>query len=76
MINEFGADSAVKPGRRGRIAGTTEVGGSEERVQKAGRTPARGGSVDAQDRLEKDIVGDGKSDWMTPEPRRSDDPGV
>ena len=60
MINEFGADSAVKPGRRGRIAGTTEVGVQKSACKKPGETRHVEVLLMPKVVLEKDVVGDGK----------------
>jgi len=59
MTNEFGSDSACKPGKEGRIVGTTEIG-----VEKGicGQGEIRRAEVLLKVRvvLEKDVVEDGK----------------
>jgi hypothetical protein len=60
MINEFGPDSAFKPGRGDKIAGTTEVG--VEKNIRGGPGEARRAEILLKPRvvLERDAVGDGK----------------
>jgi len=60
MTNEFGSDSAFKPGMRERIAGTTEVG-VEKRIW-GGAGEARRAEILLKPKvvLEKDVVGDGE----------------
>ena len=58
MANEFGTDSACKPGEEGRIVGTTEVGVEKG---KCGQGEIRRAETLLKVRvvLEKDVVGDG-----------------
>ena len=59
MANEFGSDSACKPGEEGRIVGTTEVG-IEKGVCGQGEIRRAETLLKVRVVLEKDIVGDGK----------------
>ena len=60
MINEFGAGSVWKPGRRGRIAGTTEVGVQKSACKKPGEPRHVEILLKPKVVLEKDVIGDGK----------------
>jgi len=59
MINEFGADSAAKPGKRERIAGTTEVGVLKSVCKKPGEPRHMEILLKPKVVLEKDVTGDG-----------------
>ena len=59
MINEFGSDSACKPGKEGKIVGTTEVG-VEKSICGQGKTGRAETLLKAKVVLEVDVVGDGK----------------
>jgi len=59
MANEFGSDSACKPGEEGRIVGTTEVG-VEKGICGEGEIRRAETLLKVRVVLEKDIVGDGK----------------
>jgi len=60
MINEFGSDSAYKPGKRDKIAGTTEVGVKKIAYGGPGEAPQVGILLKPKVVLERDVVGDGK----------------
>ena len=60
MTNGFGPDSASKPGRRDRIAGTTEVGVRKSIWGGPGETGRAEVLLKPKVVLEKDVVGDGK----------------
>ena len=60
MTNEFGPDSASKPGRRDRIAGMTEVGVGKSICGGPGETRRPEILLKPKVVLEKDVVGDGK----------------
>ena len=60
MTNEFGEDSAAKPGKRRRIAGTTELGVQKSVCIKAGEPRHMEILLKPRVVLEKDVVGDGK----------------
>ena len=59
MANEFGSDSACKPGEEGKIVGTTEVG-VEKSICGQGETRPAETVLKVKVVLEKDVVGDGK----------------
>ena len=59
MTNEFGADSAAKPGRKERIAGTTEVGVQKSVCKKPGEARYVEILLKPKVVLERDVVGDG-----------------
>jgi len=59
MINEFGSRSASKPGKEGKIVGTTEVG-AEKRICGQGKTGRAETLLRVKVVLEKDVVGDEK----------------
>ena len=59
MANEFGADSAAKPGEKERIAGTTEVGVQKSVCKKPGEPRHVEILLKPKVVLEKDVVGDG-----------------
>ena len=59
MINEFGSDSACKPGKEGKIVGTTEVG-VEKSICGQGETGRAETLLKAKVVLEVDVVGDGR----------------
>jgi len=58
MTNEFGSDSACKPGKEGKIAGTTEVG-VEKSICGQGETRRAETLLKVKVVLKKDL-GDGK----------------
>lgn len=60
MTNEFGSDSASKPGRRDKIAGTTEVGLGKSICGGPGEPRREEILLKPKVVLEKDVVGDGK----------------
>ena len=59
MINEFGLKSVSKPGKEGRIAGTTEVG-VEKSICGQGETGRAEILLKAKVVLEKDVIRGGK----------------
>lgn len=60
MTDEFGGDGAAKPGKRERIAGTTEVGVQKSVCKKPGEPRHVEILLKPKVVLEKDVVGDGK----------------
>ena len=60
MTNEFGADSAAKPGKQERIAGTTEMGVRKRVCKKPGEPRHVEILLKPKVVLEKDVVGDGR----------------
>jgi len=60
MTNEFGSDSASRPGMRERIAGTTEVGVKKRICGGPGETRRAEILLKPKVVLEKDVVGDGE----------------
>ena len=60
MTNEFGADSAAKPGKEERIAGTAEVGVQKSVCKKPGEPRYVEVLLKPKVVLECDVVGDGK----------------
>jgi len=60
MTNDFGSDSAFIPGRRNKIAGTTEVG--VQKIIRGGPDETRRAEILLKPKvvLERDAVGDGK----------------
>ena len=60
MANEFGTDGAAMPGRRERVAGTTEVGVQKSLCRKPGEPRHVEILLKPKVVLEKDVVGDAR----------------